>query len=241
MSSCIIRLDQVQDQYYPGESVVGKVVCSFSTAKHIEGEEHTGWIDNEPGKQDNIIFSGDNTFLKLEKICPVRELRYLDSIVDCDVNRIDTKEDLCRGFVHVKDTDVTTIDQTQSKILKITDQNNQQNSENISDILCVNETVEFSPNSRRSETIDESRSLNLEDFLPKAKTPQRKNRIQVKRSSLVITSSTYKKEMEEKKKIKEELEQRKEENRQKRLRQKLEKQTNLKETNIKNKIKKIKL
>lgn len=94
----------------------------------------------------------------------------------------------------------------------------------ISDILFANETLESNTNSQRSETINQSGSLNIEDFLPKAKTPERKNKKQIKRSSFVITCSAYKKEMEEKIKVKEELEQRKEENRQKRLKQKLENQ-----------------
>lgn len=89
----------------------------------------------------------------------------------------------------------------------------------------VQQTVESSPNSHRSEAMQELNTLNLEYFLPKAKTPQRKNKIQVKRTSFVITSSAYKKEMEEKKNIKEALEQQKENNRQKRLKKKMEEQT----------------
>lgn len=91
------------------------------------------------------------------------------------------------------------------------------------------ETLEASPNSHRLEKIGESKPPNLESFLPKAKTPQRKNKTNVKRSSFVITSSAYKKEMEGKKLIQEEIERRKEENRQKRLKKKLEKEAKSKQ------------
>ncbi|XP_023311073.1 arrestin domain-containing protein 3-like [Anoplophora glabripennis] len=35
MSNCIIRLDNYEGQYYPGDPIIGKVICSFNTSKNI--------------------------------------------------------------------------------------------------------------------------------------------------------------------------------------------------------------
>lgn len=70
----------------------------------------------------------------------------------------------------------------------------------------------------------------IDDFLPKAITPERKNKKNIKKTSFVITSSANKKDLEEKKQIKEEIEKRKEENRKKRQDKKTEKETKKEET-----------
>lgn len=85
---------------------------------------------------------------------------------------------------------------------------------------------------RESETNEQgSENKRLEDFLVKARTPERKNRNQLQRTSFVITSTAYKKQMEENKRAKEEIEKRKEENRQKRIQKQLEKESKGTSTN----------
>ncbi|CAH1109875.1 unnamed protein product [Psylliodes chrysocephalus] len=114
-------------------------------------------------------------------------------------------------------------------------QNTDENLENIPESMSSKKTVESGLNCCGSEIIEKAIAINLEDFLPKAKTPERKNKNQIKKTSFVISSSAYKKEMKEKKKKKEALEHQKEENRQKRLKQKLEEQGKPKQT-IKSKV-----
>lgn len=82
-----------------------------------------------------------------------------------------------------------------------------------------------------------SENRKLENFLVKARTPERKNKNQIQRKSFVITSTAYKNQMEENKRVKEEIEKRKEENRQKRIKKKLEKES--KETSMNKQTEKI--
>lgn len=56
----------------------------------------------------------------------------------------------------------------------------------------------------------------IDDYLPRVKTPERKGKVQSQRSSFVITSTQYKKELEEKEKEKEEKKRKAEENKRKR-------------------------
>ncbi|KAG5862082.1 hypothetical protein JTB14_036240 [Gonioctena quinquepunctata] len=55
----------------------------------------------------------------------------------------------------------------------------------------------------------------IEEFLLKMKTPERKNETETERSSFVIASTVYKQQLEEEERIKQEVERKKEENKQK--------------------------
>ncbi|KAJ8967573.1 hypothetical protein NQ314_002772 [Rhamnusium bicolor] len=78
MSSCIVQLDNYQGQYYPGNNVVGRVVCSFTQSKSIReirlklrGIEHTSWIGTESyydnqskeTRTRSVEYTGHNHFL----------------------------------------------------------------------------------------------------------------------------------------------------------------------------------
>lgn len=38
MSACLIRLDNYQEQYYPGNQISGRVICSFTESENIRGK-----------------------------------------------------------------------------------------------------------------------------------------------------------------------------------------------------------
>ncbi|XP_018576804.1 arrestin domain-containing protein 3 [Anoplophora glabripennis] len=69
--SCDIQLDNYQGQYYPGDSIMGKVICSFDESINIrgiilklKGDERNAWTRRR--KKKTVHCKGHNRFLYVE-------------------------------------------------------------------------------------------------------------------------------------------------------------------------------
>ncbi|KAJ8968527.1 hypothetical protein NQ317_001722 [Molorchus minor] len=82
MSSCILHLDNYSGQFSPGDTIVGRVCCSFNSPKSIRGiklklsgKEHTEWTERESyydstakeTKYRTVTYTGNNSVLCMEQ------------------------------------------------------------------------------------------------------------------------------------------------------------------------------